>query len=64
MYVSCDVRTSSIYKNKAIPVTGRGGSHTVLDSRLTDGSEARAICANHRFTPQKHYFYASDTHFC
>jgi hypothetical protein len=55
-------------KSKAISVTGRGGlqvcemlrvSHC-LDNRLTDG----ALRVGRRFTPQKHYFCVSGTHFC
>jgi hypothetical protein len=35
-----------------------------LDSRLTDGG--KVVCPTHQphFTPQKHYFSASGTHFC
>jgi hypothetical protein len=37
---------------------------TLLHTRLTDGS--KVVSPNHRplSTPQKHYLYASGTHFC
>jgi hypothetical protein len=57
---------------KTIPVTGRGGllgyemlriPHC-LDNRLTDGSKVVSPTHWPHFTPQKHYFSASGTHFC
>jgi hypothetical protein len=35
-----------------------------LDSRLTDGGKVVSPTHRRRFTPQKHYFSASGTHFC
>jgi hypothetical protein len=59
-------------KSKAIPVTARGGPQgcetsrlpRFLDNRQTDGGEVVSLTHQQRFTPQKHYLYASDTHFC
>jgi hypothetical protein len=62
-----------IKKNKkTIPVTGLGGLYVCqmlriphcLDRQLTDG--AKFVSPTHRphFTPQKHYFSVSSTHFC
>jgi hypothetical protein len=58
-------------KNKAIPVTGRGGLQGCemlriphcLDSRLTDGGKVVISTHRPRFTLQKHYFPASGTNF-
>jgi hypothetical protein len=57
---------------KAIPLTGCRGLQGCemlriphcLDNGITDGS--KAVSSMHRLhcTPQKHYFSASDTHFC
>jgi hypothetical protein len=35
-----------------------------LDSRVTDGRKVVSLTHRPRSTPQKHYFSASDTHFC
>jgi hypothetical protein len=53
--------------SKAIPATDRGGLQVCemlriphcLGNWLTDGGTHRR-----RYTPQKHYFSASGTHFC
>jgi hypothetical protein len=60
---------SSSNLSKAIPVTGRGGCEMLriprcLDSRLTYGGEVVSPMHQPHFTPQKHYFSASGTHFC
>jgi hypothetical protein len=34
-----------------------------LDNRLTDGGKVVSLRTGRCFIPQKHYFYASDTHF-
>jgi hypothetical protein len=60
-----------IIKSKAIPVTGCGGLYDCemlrlahfQDSRLRDGGEV-SLTRQTRSTSQKHYFCASDTHFC
>jgi hypothetical protein len=61
----------SLNNSNAIPVTGRGGlqgckmlriTHC-LDSRLTDGGEVVSFMHRPPSTPQKHYFFASGTHF-
>jgi hypothetical protein len=63
---------SLLPKSKAIPVTDCGGlqvcemlriSHC-LDNRPTDGGKAVSPTHWPCSTPQKHYFYASGTHFC
>jgi hypothetical protein len=35
-----------------------------LDNRLTDGGKVVSPTHRQRFIPQKHYMYASHTHFC
>jgi hypothetical protein len=58
--------------SKDIPVTGRGGLYSYevlrtphcLDSRLADGGKVISPMYLLHFTPQKHYFSASGTHFC
>jgi hypothetical protein len=59
-------------KNKAIPVTGRGGLYGYemlriphcLDNRLTDGGRIVSLTHRQRTTRQKHYFSASGTRLC
>jgi hypothetical protein len=59
-------------KIKAIPVTGLGGVYGCemlriphcLGNLLTDGGTVVSPTHRPRSTPQKHYFSASDTHFC
>jgi hypothetical protein len=59
-------------KSKAITVTGRGGLYGCemlriphcLYNRLTDGGKFVSPAHRPHFTPQKHYFSVSDTHFC
>jgi hypothetical protein len=57
---------------KAIPATGRGGllqgcemlrTPYSLDNRLTDSGNVVSPTHRPRFTPQKHYFSVSATHF-
>jgi hypothetical protein len=53
-------------------VTGRRGLYGCemlrlahyLDNQLIDGGEVVSLKYRPRSTPQKHYFSASDTHFC
>jgi hypothetical protein len=60
------------YESKAIPVTDRGrpqGCETsrlprFLDKRQRNGGGVVSPTHRQRFTPQKHYLYASGTHFC
>jgi hypothetical protein len=60
------------YSTKAIPVIGPGGLWCsemlkvpqYLDNRLTDGGKVVSLKHRPRSSPQKHYFSASDTHFC
>jgi hypothetical protein len=62
----------SLKIKKAIPAAGGGGLQgcemlgieRCLGNRLTDGG--KVVSPTHRplFTPQKHYFPASGTHFC
>jgi hypothetical protein len=67
-----DHHSSSKKKCKAIPVTGRGGPigcemlriPHCLDNRLTDGGKVVSLTRRPCPTPQKHYFSASDAHFC
>jgi hypothetical protein len=55
-------------KSKAVPITGRGGLQGCemlriphcLDTEL----EVVDLTCRLRFTPQKHYLYASGAHFC
>jgi hypothetical protein len=55
-----------------ISVTGRGGLWSFemlmisycLDSRLTDGGKIVSPTHRPRSTAQKHYLFASGTHFC
>jgi hypothetical protein len=58
-----EVYTATVRELLTIPVTGLGGLHC-LDSRLIDGG--KVVSPTHRppSAPQRHYFYASDTHFC
>jgi hypothetical protein len=35
-----------------------------LDNRLTDGGKVVSLINRLRYTPQKHYFSTSGTHFC
>jgi hypothetical protein len=37
---------------------------TLLDNQLTDGGKVVSPMHRPRSTPQKHYLYASGTHFC
>jgi hypothetical protein len=74
MLLTSEIHTLSVLliKVKAFPVTGRGGlqgcemlrTPCCLEKELTDGG--KAVNPTHRpfFTPQKHYFSASGTHFC
>jgi hypothetical protein len=60
------------FECKAIPVTARGGLQGCEmlriphcpDDLLTDGGKVVSITHPPHFTPQKHYFYVSVTHFC
>jgi hypothetical protein len=54
-----------IYKGKAVPVTGRGGSLgcetsriTLLDNRLIDGGEVVSLTRRPPFTPQEDSWYS------
>jgi hypothetical protein len=51
-------------KSKAIPVTGRGGLYACKMLRIGSQMAVRLSALRTGFTPQKHYFYACDTHFC
>jgi hypothetical protein len=62
----------NIMQSKAIPVTGLGGLLDCemlrilhcLDNRLADGGKVVRPAHRPHFTPQKHYFPVSGTHFC
>jgi hypothetical protein len=56
-------------KVKAIPIRGLESGEMLriphcLDNRLIDGGEAVSPTQRPHFTPQKHYFSVSGTHFC